>query len=72
MGNLLGGMIPRWLVNRGWSVNRGRKTTMFVASAGMPFLCFAITPGARSGAGGGVNDGNALLPYVVAECRLAR
>ncbi len=27
-------MIPRWLVNRGWSVNRGRKTTMFVASRG--------------------------------------
>ena len=43
VGNVLGGMIPRWLVNRGWSVNRGRKTTMFVASAGMPFLCFAIT-----------------------------
>ncbi len=43
VGNVLGGMIPRWLVNRGWTVNRGRKTTMAVASCCMPLLCFAIT-----------------------------
>lgn len=43
VGNVLGGMIPRWLVNRGWSVNRGRKSTMLAASACMPLLCFAIT-----------------------------
>jgi ACS family hexuronate transporter-like MFS transporter len=31
-GMILGGAIPLWLVKRGWSVNRARKTTMFVDS----------------------------------------
>src|SRR5579883_930925 len=31
-GMILGGLIPLWLVKRGWSVNRARKTTMFVDS----------------------------------------
>lgn len=31
-GMILGGAIPFWLVKRGWSVNRARKTTMFLDS----------------------------------------
>jgi MFS transporter, ACS family, hexuronate transporter len=31
-GMILGGAIPFWLVKRGWSVNRARKTTMFIDS----------------------------------------
>ncbi len=43
VGNILGGAVPRWLINRGWTLNRGRKTTMLVASLCMPLLCFGIT-----------------------------
>jgi MFS transporter, ACS family, hexuronate transporter len=38
-GMILGGAIPLWLVKRGWSVNRARKTTMFVDSC-MLAVCF--------------------------------
>lgn len=31
-GMILGGAIPLWLVKRGWSVNRARKTVMFLDS----------------------------------------
>ena len=43
VGNILGGAIPRWLISRGWTLNRGRKLSMLVASGCMPLLCFAIT-----------------------------
>lgn len=38
-GNIAGGAIPAWLARRNWTLNRARKTTMFVASCAMP-LCF--------------------------------
>jgi len=38
-GMVLGGAIPFWLVKRGWSVNRARKTTMFVDSC-LLVVCF--------------------------------
>jgi ACS family hexuronate transporter-like MFS transporter len=43
VGNIAGGAIPRWLISRGWTLNRGRRTTMIVASLSMPFLCYALT-----------------------------
>jgi ACS family hexuronate transporter-like MFS transporter len=43
IGNVVGGALPRWLIGRGWSLNRGRKTVMFVASASMPLLCYLVT-----------------------------
>ncbi len=43
VGNIVGGAVPRWLVSRGWTLNRGRKTSMFVASLTMPVACFLIT-----------------------------
>jgi ACS family hexuronate transporter-like MFS transporter len=43
VGNIAGGAIPRGLIGRGWTLNRGRKTTMLVASLSMPFLCYALT-----------------------------
>ncbi len=42
-GNILGGAIPRGLVARGWTLNRGRRTTMIAASLAMPGLCYAVT-----------------------------
>jgi ACS family hexuronate transporter-like MFS transporter len=38
-GMILGGAIPLWLVKRGWSVNRARKTTMLLDSC-MLAVCF--------------------------------
>lgn len=38
-GNIFGGAIPRWLANRGWTVNRARKTTMLGVSCGMVAVC---------------------------------
>jgi ACS family hexuronate transporter-like MFS transporter len=43
VGNLASGGIPRWLVGRGWSVDRARKGTMLVVSVAMPILCLAVT-----------------------------
>ena len=43
VGNVLGGAIPRWLISRGWTLNRGRKTVMLVASISMPLLCYGVT-----------------------------
>ncbi len=43
VGTLLGGIIPRWLINRaGWTLNRSRKTVMFVASLLVPVCCVAL------------------------------
>lgn len=42
LGNLAGGAIPRWLMQRGWSLSRARKSVMFVASCLMPLCCLAI------------------------------
>ena len=43
LGNLSSGAIPRYLISRGWTVNRARKTTMFVVSALMPVCCLLVT-----------------------------
>ncbi|ATC65543.1 MFS transporter [Nibricoccus aquaticus] len=42
VGNILGGLIPNRLVRRGWSLNRSRKTVMFVASCMTPVCCLII------------------------------
>lgn len=43
VGTLLGGIIPRWLINRvGWSLNRSRKTVMLAASLLVPVCCVAL------------------------------
>ena len=42
-GNIASGAIPRYLIARGWSVNRARKTTMLAVSCLMPILCLMIT-----------------------------
>lgn len=41
VGNIAGGAIPRFLIARGWSINRARKTTMFGVSAGIA-VCFLL------------------------------
>jgi len=41
LGNLTGGAIPDYLSRHGWSLNRSRKTTMFVASVMIP-ACFVM------------------------------
>ena len=43
LGNLSSGGIPRYLISRGWSLNRSRKITMLAVSALMPALCFLVT-----------------------------
>jgi ACS family hexuronate transporter-like MFS transporter len=43
VGNVCGGAVPRWLVSRGWTLNRGRRTTMTIASLAMPVLCYFVT-----------------------------
>ncbi len=42
LGNLTGGAVPRWLIGRGWTLNRARKSTMFAASCVMPVCCLSI------------------------------
>jgi ACS family hexuronate transporter-like MFS transporter len=42
-GNLFSGAMPRWLVSRGWSLDRARKATMLAVSLTMPLLCFLVT-----------------------------
>lgn len=52
-GMILGGAIPFWLVKRGWSVNRARKTTMLLDScmlaAGFVSLLWVKSPGLALG-----------------------
>lgn len=43
LGNLFSGAMPRWLISRGWTLNRARKSTMLGVSLGMLILCFAVT-----------------------------
>ena len=43
IGNLSGGAIPTHLVRRGWSLNRARKTVMFLASCVMTACFITIT-----------------------------
>jgi ACS family hexuronate transporter-like MFS transporter len=43
LGNVVGGASPRYLVSRGWSVDRARKTTMLVVSCGIAVCFLSIT-----------------------------
>lgn len=43
VGNVFGGAMPRWLISRGWTVNRARKTTMLFVSCGMVVACYLVT-----------------------------
>src|SRR5262249_2059620 len=42
-GNLSSGAIPRYLISRGWSINRARKSTMLVVSCLMPVFLLLVT-----------------------------
>lgn len=42
-GNIFSGAMPRWLVARGWPLDRARKATMLGVSVAMPVLCFLVT-----------------------------
>ncbi len=42
VGNIAGGAVPSWLIARGWTLNRARKTTMLIASCSMPVWCYLI------------------------------
>lgn len=41
-GTIAGGIIPRKLINRGWSLNRARKTVMLTASLLVPVCCVLL------------------------------
>ncbi|RPJ85987.1 MAG: MFS transporter, partial [Acidobacteria bacterium] len=43
LGNIASGAIPRFLIARGWSLNRARKTTMLVISCLMPVFLLMVT-----------------------------
>lgn len=47
LGTLAGGAVPTWLIRRGWSLHRARKTVMGLASALIP-LCYVFLSGATS------------------------
>jgi ACS family hexuronate transporter-like MFS transporter len=73
-GNLFSGGMPRWLVSRGWTLNRARKTTMLAVSLAMPLLCFLVTRVEGAGLALGVMSalffghaawGNIILPAEV-------
>lgn len=42
-GNIFSGAVPRWLISRGWPLDRARKATMLAVSCAMPVLCFVVT-----------------------------
>lgn len=47
LGTILGGYIPKLLIERrGWTLNKSRKTVMVTASVLIPLLCFFLFSGA--------------------------
>jgi len=43
-GTILGGWLPKFLIERkNWSLNKSRKTIMFLASIAIPILCFSLS-----------------------------
>lgn len=42
LGTVSGGIIPRSLINKGWTLDRSRKTTMLAASLLVPLFCFLL------------------------------
>jgi ACS family hexuronate transporter-like MFS transporter len=45
IGTIVGGAIPHRLIARGWSVNRARKTVMFLSSCFIPLCYLVLTRG---------------------------
>lgn len=43
VGNIFSGAMPRFLISRGWELDKARKTTMLGVSVAMLLLCFAVT-----------------------------
>ncbi|RPJ56575.1 MAG: MFS transporter [Acidobacteria bacterium] len=43
LGNIASGAIPRYLIARGWSLNRARKSTMLIVSCLMPVFFLMVT-----------------------------
>jgi ACS family hexuronate transporter-like MFS transporter len=43
LGHLASGAIPRWLVSRGWSLNRARKATILTDACLIPVCCLLVT-----------------------------
>jgi ACS family hexuronate transporter-like MFS transporter len=43
VGNIFGGAMPRWLISRGWELDRARKSTMLVMTCLMPVFCLLAT-----------------------------
>lgn len=43
LGNLFSGAMPRYLIARGWELNKARKTTMLLVSCAMPIFCLLVT-----------------------------
>ena len=43
LGNLFSGAMPRFLISRGWTLNKARKGTMLGVSLSMLVLCFLVT-----------------------------
>lgn len=43
VGNIVGGMVPRYLIQCGWTLDRARKTVMACASVVIPICCLATT-----------------------------
>lgn len=43
VGNVFSGAAPRWLISRGWSIDKARKTTMLFVSCGMVAVCYLVT-----------------------------
>lgn len=47
LGNIMGGAIPRFLISRGWPLDRARKSTMTVMSGLMLLFCLLATQAAN-------------------------
>jgi ACS family hexuronate transporter-like MFS transporter len=43
LGNLMGGAIPRYLISRGWELDRARKSTMVVMTGALLCCLFLVT-----------------------------
>ncbi len=49
LGSVTGGALPRWLISRGWSLNKARKTTMSLMTLGIFLGAISATQVTRPG-----------------------
>jgi ACS family hexuronate transporter-like MFS transporter len=49
LGSVTGGAVPRWLISRGWSLDKARKTTMSLMTVGIFLGAISATQVARPG-----------------------